>query len=338
MTMQPFAYERAASVEDAIAGLARVGGDATHTRPLAGGTDLLTLMKADVFAPARLIDVKRAAGLDSGIAATDGGVTVGALATLADLERHPLLVGPYLALSEAAGSAASPQLRNVATVGGNLLQRPRCWYFRNLRTPCWLKGGDGCPARDGENQHHAIFDTRRDDHPCVAVHPSDPAAALLALDAEVTLRGPGSERTLPLAAFFASPTDERRLETTLLPDELLLSIRLPAPPPGARSVYRKAMDRKVWAFALVGVAARVNLDGGRIADARLILSGVANVPRRATAAEAVLDGAAPDDELFARAADAALADAAPLSRNAYKVPLAKALIRGALADAAGMGT
>jgi xanthine dehydrogenase YagS FAD-binding subunit len=327
--MRPFEYASPRTVEEVIGLLGEDGHDEDGgIRPLAGGTDLLTMMKADVAAPSRLVDIKRVSGLSGDVEETEQGLTLGALATLAEIETHPLIGERYPALSEAAALAATPQLRNMATIGGNLLQRPRCWYFRSPHFRCWLKGGDDCPARDGENQLHALFGA----NPCVAVHPSDLATALVALEAEVRLRGPDGERTLPIADFFALPTDERRTETVAASDELLLSVQLPAPPAGTRSTYLKAMDRKVWAFALVGVAAVMRTAGRRIDDARLVLGGVAPIPWRARAAEQALIGAEIGEELFARAADIALAEAQPLGHNAYKVPLARALVRRALAS------
>jgi xanthine dehydrogenase YagS FAD-binding subunit len=329
--LRPFEYASPRTVGEVIGLLGQDGHDGNGAvRPLAGGTDLLTLMKGDVAAPSRLIDIKRVSGLSSDIGETGHGLTLGALATLAEIETHPLIGERYPALAEAAALAATPQLRNMATIGGNLLQRPRCWYFRSRHFRCWLKGGDDCPARDGENQLHALFGA----DPCVAVHPSDLATALVALDAEVHLRGPAGERTLPIADFFALPTDDRRAETVAASDELLLSIQLPSLPNGTRSTYLKAMDRKVWAFALVGVAAAVRTAGRRIEDARLVLGGVAPIPWRARAAEQALIGAEIGEELFARAAELALAEAQPLRQNGYKLPLARALVRRALASLA----
>ena len=326
--MRNFDYTSATSLDET---LDLLGGAPGTTRPLAGGTDLLTLMKADIAAPQRLVDIKRLGELPRGVReGADGGLRVGALTTLSAIEHDRTLLTRAAALPEAVAAAATPQLRNIATIGGNLLQRPRCWYFRNSLFDCWLKGGEGCPAREGENEHHALYDQS----PCVAVHPSDPATALLALDASVRLRGPRGERTVALADFFAPPTAERRTENTLGADELIIEIAIPAPAAVARSTYLKAMDRKVWAFALVGVAAALRVEAGRIASARIVLSGVANTPWRAEGAEAALIGAAPDEATFARAADAALAEAAPLAHNGYKVPLAAALIRRALADLA----
>jgi xanthine dehydrogenase YagS FAD-binding subunit len=324
LAMQTFRYTSPATVEQAIERL-RQDGDA---RALAGGTDLLTLMKADIAAPIELVNIKQLADLPRDITENDRGMTLGSLVTLAEIEEHPQLQRHYPVLSEAAAVAATPQLRNMATIGGNLLQRPRCWYFRNPQVRCWLKGGDECQAQDGENQLHALFGGG----PCSAVHPSDLAAALVSLDAEVRIRGPQGERTTPLELFFALPDEQRRTETTLGDDELLLSIHLPALSDGTRSTYLKAMDRKVWAFALVGVAAVLRLEGQRITHARLVLSGVAPIPWRATMAEQKLIGAEPGDELFQHAAEVAVAEAAPLQHNGYKIPLAKALIARALAS------
>lgn len=294
-------------------------------RPLAGGTDLLPLMKLDLARPARLVDIKRAAGLSAEIA-SGNGLTIGALTTLSDIESHAEIVRRYAVLAQAAQAAATPQLRNMATLGGNLLQRPRCWYFRNPRLQCWLKGGSDCPARDGENRLHAILGEGM----CRAVHPSDLAPALLALDAEVELRGPSGARLAPLGDFFAPPRDAHRAETALADDELVAAVRLPPPGAGTRSLYLKAMERKTWAFALVSCAVALRLEGGRISHARVVLGGVAAVPWRAAAAEHRLSGAAASEALLDQAASAALEGAAPLRHNAYKVPLARALLRRAL--------
>jgi xanthine dehydrogenase YagS FAD-binding subunit len=322
--VKTFAYHSPRTIAD-VADLLSRTADQDGAKPLAGGTDLLTLMKADLLAPERLVDIKRLAELDHRIAEDAAGLTIGALTTLAQLEETPLVRTRYPALAEAAALAATPQLRNMATIGGNLLQRPRCWYFRNPRVHCWLKGGAECQARQGENQLHALFDVS----PCVAVHPSDPATALVALDASVRLRGPDGERDVPLTEFFAPPTDSRRAETIIAPDELIVSIHIPQASAGP-SVYLKAMERKVWAFALVSVAAQIRLEEGRIEFARIVLGGVAPLPWRATAAERILTGAAPDEARIAHAADAALEGAQPLAHNGYKIPLTKTLVRRAL--------
>lgn len=327
--MRPFAYERPETVAEAMTMLATSEQMNPQVRPLAGGTDLLTLIKSDIVTPDTLIDIKRIADLDDRIETTATGVTIGALTTLAQLERSETIRGSWGALAGAAEQAATPQLRNMATIGGNVLQRPRCWYFRDSDISCWLKGGDACPAREGENSHHAIFQ----ESPCVAVHPSDSASALIALDAVVRIRGTASEREIPIADFFTTPTSDHRRENQLAPGELILGFHLPAPAAGTRSVYLKAMDRKVWAFALIGVAASVTVESGQISDARVVLGGVAPIPHRLTAVESALRGEAPDAALFSRAAELGLEGSEPLSQNGYKVDLARTLIQRALVAA-----
>jgi xanthine dehydrogenase YagS FAD-binding subunit len=327
--MKPFAYNRAVNLDDA---LTRLG--AKHDAPtmLAGGTDLLTLMKSGISSPVALIDIKRISALAGGIALGDQETTIGALTTLSAIERNEGIRERHKALSDAVGLAASPQIRNRATVGGNLLQRPRCWYYRSPHLQCWLNGGDTCFAREGENALHALFDVS----PCVAVHPSDPAAALIALDAEVTLRSSTGERRVKIEQLFAPPEQERRTEHLLAADEIIQAIHLPNKQ--RESVYLKAMDRNVWAFALVGVAASIHMKDGVIDSARLVLSGVAPVPWRAAAAETLLNGQTPSDELFATAAVEALSGAEPLAQNGYKMPLANSMIRRALHACAGTTT
>jgi xanthine dehydrogenase YagS FAD-binding subunit len=316
--MRPFAYSNPTTLEAAL------GAIGPQARPLAGGTDLLTLIKADLAAPERLVNVK--ALLPRGIEAKPEGLEIGALATLAEIEEHRVVRDGYAALAQAVSLAASPQIRNLATVGGNLLQRPRCWYFRNARIDCWLKGGEECPARDGQNRNHAILRGG----PCYAVHPSDIVPALTAFDAAVRVVGPDGERWIELEDFMQPPTEERRTETVLAPDELVTAVRLPPHPEPTRSVYCKAMDRKIWAFALAGVACALRLSGRKIAHARIVLSGVAPVPIRAEAAERELLGREASPDRFAAAARAALQDARPLRHNGYKVPLTEALVRQAL--------
>jgi xanthine dehydrogenase YagS FAD-binding subunit len=320
--MRPFAYKSPERIEEVFPLLG------ANSRAIAGGTDLLTLMKADLAAPEQLVNVKRV--LPKGIALSGEGLTIGALSTLAEIETSADVRSRYAALAQAAAVAASTQVRNMASIGGNLLQRPRCWYFRNADIPCWLKGGDRCPARDGENRHHAIFGPG----PCHAVHPSDLAPALIALQAEVRVRGPRGEKALPLESFFALPSESRRSETLLAEDELVVAIRLPKAD-GVRSVYLKAMDRASFAFALVGVAAALRFEGRRVAQARIVLSGVAPIPWRIPAAERALEGGDLSESALERAADAALQDAVPLAKNAYKIPLARTLIKRALTSVAG---
>jgi xanthine dehydrogenase YagS FAD-binding subunit len=301
-------------------------GSAEEVRPLAGGTDLLPLMKAHIASPNRLVNLKRIPELSRAIEPHAGGIRIGALATLADLEQHPLIGREYELLAQAAASAATPQLRNMATVGGTLLQRPRCWYYRNTHFHCWLKGGDTCHARNGENAFHAVFDTG----PCRAVHPSDVACALAALDAEVEIRRPSGVRRLALHDFMMPPTEERRAETMLRAGEVLLGVHVAPLAPGARSIYLKVMDRAAWAFATVSCAAIVQMRAGAVEDIRMVLGGVATVPWPVTLAMQPLLGTRPNDAAIAAAARTALAAAEPLRMNGYKLPLVEALMRRAV--------
>lgn len=320
--MNPFDYQR-------IAEAAAVPAQLTPTvRPLAGGTDLLTRLKVGLDRPDVLVDLK-ASDLGRGIDRVDGGWRLGALVTLSQIGHHDGLRRDVPALAQAVDQAATPQLRNRATIAGNLLQRPRCWYFRNERVRCWLAGGDHCPARTGRNEHHAVFDT---DGPCVATHPSDSAAALVALGATVTVldSGGGGERELAVADLLVPPTEERRVEHVLADDAVITAVTVPAAP---RSTYLKAMDRAVWAFALIGVAAVVSGD-----DVRLVASGVATTPWRLRGAEAALAGVGLTPDAIERAAAAATDGAAPLSENGYKLPLLRALTRRALTAVADPAT
>lgn len=317
--MKPFAYHRPASLEEAIALL---GGAA---QPLAGGTDLVPLMKAQLLAPERVVAIR--ALLPEGVRHEAQGVTIGAATTLNDIEGDALVRQRYTALAQAAGLAATAQLRNVATLGGNLLQRPRCWYFRDARVHCWLKGGEQCQAREGENRQHAVFGAS----PCVSVHPSDLAPALLAFEAAVRLRGPRGERAVALEEFFRLPEAHRRSASTLGQGELLLEATLASHPPETRSVYLKAMDRQAFSFALAGVAAVLRVSARRRIDhARLVLGGVAPIPWRAHAAERALLGGELAAPLIEQAARAACEGAEPLALNGFKVRLVRALVKRAL--------
>lgn len=328
--MEPFEYLRAGESREALQAVADTPGGAG--RLLAGGTDLLGLLKDRAISAGRLVDIKRVRDLTDRIQLTERGATIGALATLADLCRHPGLSRDFPLLGQAARSAATPQLRAGATIAGNLLQRPRCWYFRNPAFHCWLKGGDGCPARHGQNQHHAILHGDEGNR-CCAVHPSDLAPALMALDAEVLLRDAGGgERLVPLESLYRLPTPQRRNET-LVNGDLVVAVTLPAQEPDTGSSYVKAMARKTWSFALASAAVRLGVSRGVVRDARVVLGGVAGIPWRAHQAEAALLDGEPSQALFARAADAALADAKPLGHNAYKIPLARGVLTQALGEA-----
>lgn len=320
--MKKFAYQAPTSVEQVIPLL-----DA-HNRPLAGGTDLMTLLKVRLIDPEQLVSLRHLDELNS-IEAADGGLRIGARATLSDLDKADAVRnGPYAALAQAARSAASPQLRNVATIGGNLLQESRCWYYRGS-FDCWLKGGSECYARGGEHHYHAMFEQSA----CVAVQPSDPATALLALDAHVVIQGGSGERQVPLIEVLQPPTAERRRLHTLAPDELITAIALPGRD-GWHSVYHKAMERAVYAFALAGVAVAVRMHGATVAEARIVLGAVANTPLLAESAAASLVGQPLSDEAIAQAAELAVADAQPLPQTSYKVSLVRRLVGAALGDLA----
>ena len=319
--MNRFSYRDAASADEALPALS------VDARPLAGGTDLIPLMKDGIVAPHTLINLKRVDELRF-LREDADGLHIGALTTLDELDRSTLVRSRYTALAQASGLAASPQLRNMGTIGGNLLQQVRCWYYRG-DFHCWMKGGAECQARGGQNQYHAIWDQS----PCVAVYPSDPPAALLALGASLRIAGPADERVVAVADFLQPPSEERRQMHTLAPDELIVEIIVPAS--DSQSVYLKAMDRAVWAYALVSVAAAARVEQGRLHDLRIVLGGVANVPIRSTTVEELVEAQTIDEALLRRAGEAAIEDATPLEHNGYKLPLARNLVTQALRDLIG---
>jgi xanthine dehydrogenase YagS FAD-binding subunit len=326
--MHPFAYHRAADVADALASL---GGRASV---LAGGTTLVDLMKLDVMTPPRLVDITGLAELD-GFDTSGDPLRFGALARMADVARDPVLERDYPALSESLWQAASPQLRNSATVAGNLLQRTRCYYFRDTSYACNRRSpGSGCAAQNGVNRMHAVLGGS--EH-CVATHPSDWAVALVAFDAVLHLRSPRGERTMPVGELHRLPGDMPHLETTLEEDELITSISVAATPAGRRSCYLKVRDRKSYAFATASAAVGLEMDGERVRAARIALGGVATVPWRARAAEAVLDGQAFSEDSARQAAEAAFEGARPLAHNGFKIELGKRTVVEALMTAARKG-
>ncbi|HZC07503.1 MAG TPA: xanthine dehydrogenase family protein subunit M [Ktedonobacterales bacterium] len=327
--MRAFQHSSVRSADEAVTAL-RADTEGM-TSVIAGGAELLSLMKANLIAPTHIIDLKPARELRGVTFADDGSVRIGALTTLADIERDATLAERLPILPASVREAATPQLRNMATVGGNLMQRNRCWYFRGPYT-CWQKGGDQCFARGGQNKYHAIFD----ESPCVAVHPSDLAPALLALEASVMVVGPSGERTMALSELLRPPTPERRRETTLASDDVITAVTIPAQPTGARGVYLKVMDRQAWAYALVSAAAQISLQDGRVERARLVLGGVANTPHRLPDVERALEGQTLTPELAAQSAERAIQGATPLEHNAYKVQLARELTRRAILQAAGL--
>ncbi len=328
--MNPFTYSRAA---DPDAALHELTG---HNRAkfLGGGTNLIDLMKLGVETPAHLVDVTRLplAQIEE---IPGGGLRLGALARNSDTAAHPLVQERYPVLSQAFLAGASPQLRNMATVGGNLLQRTRCYYFNDTAFPACNKRqpGSGCGAIEGFNRIHAILGQSEQ---CIATNPSDMCVALAALDAAVRVSGPKGPREIPFADFHRLPGDHPERETTLEPDELIVAIDLPAAPWAKGSHYLKVRDRASYAFALVSVAAGLELENGEIKQARIALGGVAHKPWRAHAAEEKLAGVKPTRENFQAAADAALADAKGYQHNTFKIGLAKRSIVRALSTVAGL--
>jgi xanthine dehydrogenase YagS FAD-binding subunit len=325
--MQAFTYQRAGSIDDAIANAAAGG------RFLAGGTNLLDLMKGDIERPASIVDITRLP-LARVTEMPDGGLRIGALVRNSDAANHPLVRKHYPLLSQALLAGASPQLRNMASTGGNLMQRTRCYYFYDTAFPACNKRnpGSGCAAREGFNRIHAIFGASVD---CVATHPSDMAVALAALDAVVEVRGPKGTRRIPLGDFHRLPGDTPERDTNLEPGELILAVDLPPSPFAARSHYLKVRDRASYAFALVSVAAAIDQQNGKVRDARIVLGGVAHKPWRVQAAEQQLVGKALDRAAIDAAAKAAVGNAQPLVHNAFKVDLVRAAVSDALRTAGG---
>lgn len=337
--MNPFSYVAADDVSSAIAQLAGEPGSTTSAgagKFIAGGTNLIDLMKENVMRPARLVDVNGLA-LDRIEPTPEGGLRLGALARNAATAYHPLVREQYPLLSTAILAGASPQIRNMASNGGNLLQRTRCYYFYDTGTPCNKRApGSGCGAIGALARQHAILGAS--EH-CIATHPSDMCVALAALEATVHVASPRGERAIPFAEFHRLPGERPDMDTTLEHDELILAITLP-PAPALRehSVYLKLRERLSYAFALVSVAAALDLEGGTIRAARLALGGVAHKPWRDPAAEQLLAGQPANEESFRRAADAVLQGAVPqgtgMGSNAFKIPLARRAIVRALSVAA----
>ena len=317
--MKAFDYYRAESPADVIG---------TDARPIAGGTNLLDLMKHQVETPDRLADVNHV-GLD-GIERDGDGLRVGALVRNSDLAADPSVREGWPLLSRAILAGASGQIRNRATTGGNLMQRTRCYYFYDLDTPCNKRApGSGCSAIGGVNRIHAILGASGD---CIATYPGDMAVAMSALDAVVEVEGPNGRREIAATDFHRLPGDAPHRDNDLQPGEMILSVRLPAPL-GGKHIYRKVRDRRSYAFALVSVAAVVVMDAGRMSTVRLAFGGVAHKPWRVPAAEALLQGQAPSPDLFDRAADAVLDGARGQGHNDFKIPLLRRTLNAVLAEA-----
>jgi xanthine dehydrogenase YagS FAD-binding subunit len=325
--VRPFSYQRASSARSAVAAL---GADADAVY-LGGGTNLVDLMRLGVVSPGTLVDVSRiAAGAVE--ETSGGGLRIGAGVRNGDLAAHPLVRRRYPMLAEAVLSGASGQIRNMATVGGNLLQRTRCSYFQDVTKPCNKRSpGSGCPAITGDHRNLAILGHSES---CVATHPSDMAVALAALGAAVHVEGPQGARIVPMPGLHRLPGDRPDRDTVLEPGDLITAVEVPPLPFAVRSRYRKVRDRASFSFAVVSVAAALEVSGGVVRDCRIALGAVAHVPWRAEAAEAALRGAPATPAEFARAADAELAQARPLPLNAFKLPLARNVLVRVLTELA----
>lgn len=291
----------------------------------AGGIDLLDHMKEHLLEPPRVVDLKSIPGLDRITVEADGGLRIGPLATLARVAAHEGVRKTHAALAQSCQEAASPQIRTVATIGGNVLQRPRCWYYRLESYSCLKKGGDVCFAVGGENRYQSIFGGG----PSYAVHPSNAAVALVALGASFVLEGGKGTRTVPAADFFVLPSKDPKRENTLQADEILMEIQVPAAA-GTRSTYQDVRERAAFDWPLVSAAVALKRDGGVVREARVILGAVAPVPWRSAKAEQALVGKPLDEAAAAAAARAAIFGAVPLSENGYKVGLVQTLVRRTL--------
>ena len=322
-----FQYSRAADVTDAVRQIAAEPG----AKFIAGGTNLIDLMKEEVERPSRLIDISRLP-LNTVEATADGGVRIGALVPNSDLAHHPLIAQRYPMLASAILAGASAQLRNMASTGGNLLQRTRCYYFYDTATPCNKRvPGSGCSALDGLNRMHAILGTSQS---CIATHPSDMCVALAALAATVRVAGPRGERAIAFADFHRLPGDTPQRDTNLGADEIVTAVELPAKGFAKGYTYLKIRDRLSYAFALVSVAAALELDGDKIKEARLALGGVAHKPWRDVSVEVALRGQTAGRAAFTHAAEQLLHDAKAFAHNAFKIDLARRAIVRALTQAA----
>jgi xanthine dehydrogenase YagS FAD-binding subunit len=322
--MKSFTNANARDIRHAVT-LVREARTAGRTAAIAGGgSDVLGMMKDRLITPDVLVSLKTVKGLDQ-VKAENGGVTVGGLITLDALSTHPLIRRDYRVLAEAAADVATPQIRNVATLAGNVCQRPWCWYYRN-GFKCFKNGGDTCYSFAGENQFHAIFGGG----PSYIVHPSDTAPALVALGATFRIVGPSGERGVPAAEFFTLPRVNAAHENVLKEDEVLASVTLPRSSAGMRSTYHKIMDREAWTHAVVSAAVVLEMDTNVVNRASIVLGGVAPIPWRVPAAETLLVGKKITPELAAQAGEAAVAGARPLAKNAYKVPMTQAMVRRTL--------
>lgn len=324
--MKAFVYHQPKTLAEAVRLLSQRG-----TMAIAGGQDILGAMKDGLFEPAHLVNLKSLPELAQ-IKENSSGLQIGALVTLSEIAEHPVIRRDYSALAEAAESVATLQIRNVGTIGGNLCQRPRCWYFRDPHVHCLKKGGDQCYAVRGDNRYHAIISPG----PCYIVHPSDCAPALIALGARVTIVGARGTRTVALKDFFQMPDKNLKGENVLQPGEVVTQIIVPKPKAGTRSTYMKVREKDSFDWALVSAAVALQMQGGVCRAASVVLGGVAPVPYDSPAAAKALVGKPVTVQTATAAGRAAVQEATPLEHNAYKVPLAEAVVKRAVLAVAGV--
>jgi len=320
-----FAYLRASTVEEAAQFLAAEGA-----RVHGGGSDLLGCLRDQVFETPLVVSLSGISELRGINRTQNGGMRIGSMAKVAEVAESAMVAEMYPGLAQAAGVVASPQLRNQGTIGGNLCQKPRCWYYRG-EFNCRRKGGNTCYAMVGENEYHCLFGGAL----CYIVHPSDTAPILTALGATLNVAGPRGTRSVPLSDFYVLPADDVMRDNVLEQGEFVTEIIVPPPAAGLRTSYRKERDRGAWDFALAGVALALRLDGGRVSDPHVVLSGAAPVPWRSSEAEQAIDGRQLTAEVAAEAARAAMENASPLGKNAYKVRMFRGLIEEELLSIAG---
>lgn len=323
-----FSYVRPDKIDQAVKYL-----DTERAALHAGGTDLLGCLRERIMDSNMLVSLSGLQNIGGIKESADGGLRIGALATIAEVSQNRLVRAKYPGLAQAAGEVASPQLRNQGTIGGNLCQKPRCWYYRG-EFHCLRKGGDRCYAIKGENQFHAIFGH---DNICAIIHPSDTAPVLAALMAGVTVVGPTGNRTIAVADLHVPPSKDVEAETVLRRGEIITHITIPAPSRNLYTSYRKIRARRSWDFALVGAALALVMEGDLVKSANIVLSGAAPVPWRSRAAEEVLNGASFSGTTISRAAEAAVAGATPLSGNKYKVDMFRGMLEEELRKARGAG-
>jgi xanthine dehydrogenase YagS FAD-binding subunit len=326
--MKTFSNSNARDFQHAVSVVQQTRQEGRVASLSGGGSDLLALVKERIVAPDVVVNLRSIKGFDQ-VRAANGGVNIGGLITLDTLSRNDVIRRQYTVLAEAAQTVATPQIRNVGTLAGNVCQRPWCWYFRN-GFPCYKNGGNTCFSFSGENEFHAIFGGG----PSYIVHPSDTAVALLALDAKFRIVSPSGERVLAAADFFALPQQNPARENVLAPDEVLAEVQVPEPRAGVRSTYHKIMDREAWTHAVVSAAIVLEIDNQVCRSARIVLGGVAPIPWRLPKVEQMLVGERITEALALKAAEAALEGAKPLAKNAYKVPLTKGVVRRTLLQVA----